>query len=137
MQPERVQRSRQKGFKMIHPNGLPNYYVGRPGKYGNPFKLIGDAVYVDASHRRVVMDKWIYLCQGTEQTVQDLYRMVITDSFSADIIQIDVKSMYDINYWVNKFELLDLEELRGNNLYCFCGKDDKCHADVLLELANK
>jgi len=28
-------------------------------------------------------------------------------------------------------------ELRGKNLACFCKLDQPCHADVLLELANK
>ena len=28
-------------------------------------------------------------------------------------------------------------ELRGKNLACFCPLDQPCHADVLLELANK
>jgi hypothetical protein len=30
-----------------------------------------------------------------------------------------------------------LESLRGKNLACFCPLDKLCHADVLLELANK
>jgi hypothetical protein len=30
-----------------------------------------------------------------------------------------------------------LEELRGKNLACWCPLDQKCHADVLLELANQ
>ena len=30
-----------------------------------------------------------------------------------------------------------LPELRGKNLACFCAIDQPCHADVLLELANK
>jgi len=29
-----------------------------------------------------------------------------------------------------------LAPLRGKNLACFCKKDEKCHADILLELAN-
>jgi hypothetical protein len=32
---------------------------------------------------------------------------------------------------------LDLTELRGKNLACWCPLDQPCHADVLLELANK
>lgn len=28
-------------------------------------------------------------------------------------------------------------ELRGKNLACWCGLDQECHADILLELANK
>ena len=34
--PVRLQRSRQ--HKQVSPNGLPIVYVGRPGKWGNPFK---------------------------------------------------------------------------------------------------
>lgn len=30
-----------------------------------------------------------------------------------------------------------LNELRGKNLACWCKLDSLCHADVLLELANK
>lgn len=32
---------------------------------------------------------------------------------------------------------LNLEELRGYNLACFCDLNDACHADVLLELLDK
>lgn len=33
--------------------------------------------------------------------------------------------------------LLDLERLRGKNLACWCKMGQRCHADVLLELANR
>lgn len=33
--------------------------------------------------------------------------------------------------------LLRLDELRGKDLACFCPLDQPCHADVLLELANR
>ncbi len=33
--------------------------------------------------------------------------------------------------------LLDLSELRGKDLACWCRLDQECHADVLLELANR
>jgi hypothetical protein len=33
--------------------------------------------------------------------------------------------------------LRDLHELRGRNLACWCPLDQPCHADVLLELANR
>lgn len=32
---------------------------------------------------------------------------------------------------------IDLAPLRGKNLACFCRLDQPCHADVLLEFANK
>ncbi len=31
----------------------------------------------------------------------------------------------------------DLEQLRGKNLACYCPLDQPCHADVLLDLANR
>lgn len=31
---------------------------------------------------------------------------------------------------------LDLKEIKGKNLACWCGLDEKCHADILLRLAN-
>lgn len=31
----------------------------------------------------------------------------------------------------------DVSELRGKNLACWCKRGEPCHADVLLELANK
>jgi Domain of unknown function (DUF4326) len=35
--PKRLQRSRQR--KMVSPNGLPIIYVGRPTKWGNPYRI--------------------------------------------------------------------------------------------------
>lgn len=32
---------------------------------------------------------------------------------------------------------LHLKELKGKNLACWCSLDKPCHADILLELANK
>ena len=39
--PVRVQMKRTKGFRLqeASPNGLPVVYVGRPTKWGNPFKV--------------------------------------------------------------------------------------------------
>lgn len=36
-----------------------------------------------------------------------------------------------------KLKYEDISELRGKNLACWCGADIPCHADVLLEMANK
>lgn len=32
--------------------------------------------------------------------------------------------------------ILEIEQLRGKDLACWCPLDQPCHADVLLELAN-
>jgi len=36
-----------------------------------------------------------------------------------------------------KAKMVDLSELRGKNLACWCKLDKPCHADILLKLANK
>ena len=36
-----------------------------------------------------------------------------------------------------KLVALAITELRGKNLACWCKADEPCHADVLLDLANK
>lgn len=48
--PQRIQRSRQ--HKMSSPNGLQIIYVGRPTKWGNPFKV------EDGCSRREAVDKF-------------------------------------------------------------------------------
>ena len=77
-------------------------YVGRPSKWGNPFKIGKDASGV----------RW-----NREQVIE-LYRAWITDKDSSDNL------------------LDDIGELKGKDLVCWCAPLP-CHADVLLELANK
>ena len=45
-------------------------------------------------------------------------------------------------YWQSELALcsdnqLELNELRGKDLACWCKEGDPCHADILLELANQ
>jgi len=39
--------------------------------------------------------------------------------------------------WRLSEKQLDLKEIRGKDLVCTCRENEKCHANVLLELANK
>jgi Domain of unknown function (DUF4326) len=34
------------------------------------------------------------------------------------------------------YHKLDIRELRGKNLACWCKENDTCHADILIEIAN-
>lgn len=92
MIPKRIQRKRARGWKMP-PNTV---YVGRPSKWGNPFKP-------DSSF-------------GLRMCVR-MYRTWI---------EIGKNTLRD-----------ELSELRGKNLACWCPLDQPCHADILLELANR
>lgn len=132
--PLRVQRSRSK--KQVSPNGLPIIYVGRPTVWGNPFKLVGDMVYIDAGHRRKILDKWVYLCQGDIDKVLRLYKTVVTGFMQVGEYGIEVDNFQDISHWVKHFKALHLSDLKGKNLSCWCSLKCQCHADILLELSN-
>jgi hypothetical protein len=111
---KRIQRKRTKGWRMP-PNTV---YVGRPTKWGNP--------WTPANVSKVVIVKQPNAPQqfesGGTATVAECvvyYREDILDGsigLSAEEIQ---------------------NELRGKDLACWCPLDKPCHADVLLELANK
>ncbi|MGN6417770.1 MAG: DUF4326 domain-containing protein [Pseudobacter sp.] len=90
MTPKRIQRKRTAGWKMPE----NTIYVGRPTKWGNPYKINEK---VDRANAVALFKEYI------EQ-------------------------------YVPKEEL---EELKGKNLACWCKEGSPCHADVLLELANK
>ena len=91
-------------------------YVGRPSKWGNPFR-IGEKHPADG--HRIDRDEAL-----------ELYRNALPLMFQA---RRDDGTI-----------ILDLNELRGKDLVCWChtwngeGKNPHyCHADILLELANK
>lgn len=50
------------------------------------------------------------------------------------------RAVANFSNWINGMILIgarDIEELRGKDLACWCPLDQPCHADVLLELANR
>lgn len=101
--PVRIQRSRQ--HKQVSPNRLPIVYVGRPSKWGNPFKV------------------------GT----------IINDPISGDKIK-TLRNIDDVLHWYKnylRYRNIDLAELKGKNLSCWCKVGEPCHADILLEIANR
>ena len=82
-------------------------YVGRGSEYGNRY-IIGET-YVTSSGYQYVM---------TAQKAVELYQ---SDLYDKPFLKVDA--------WINR--------LKGKNLACWCALDEPCHADVLLELANK
>ena len=115
--PKRIQRQRTKGWRM--PEGA--VYVGRPTRWGNPYKAGSDIVIQSVlggyqePHRQVL--------QGISPAMAvDLYRIWATHSH-----------VHDVPFTPHR---LVRDKLRGKDLACWCPLDQPCHADVLLELAN-
>ena len=108
---KRIQRRRTKGWRM--PEGA--IYVGRPSRWGNPYAMPGTA-----SGRQ-------------DGTVYDLSVGILVasreDSIRAFRAVLDTMTDRELSVLV--------EPLRGHDLACWCPLDQPCHADVLLELANR
>ncbi len=101
--PIRVQRKRTKGWKMPE----NTVYVGRPTKWGNPFRVSGD-------HDLAVYAFRCYLDGVSNPAIRNGHY----DGKVAPTIE-------------------EIKTLKGKNLACFCPLDKPCHADILLEIANQ
>ncbi len=123
----RIQRKRTRGFKMP----IDSVYVGRGSKWGNPFKITGDMVYVDAGHRRKILDKWVLYYDSGGHTTRDvvkLFKDLVMDSNSHEV-ESEIKERFK---WMHD----NIKILEGKKLACWCSLDSCCHADVLIELSN-
>lgn len=112
-QPVRIQRKRTRGWNMP-PNAV---YVGRPGRFGNPFYVGQD---------------------GSHDQCAAFHRGWLTGSlpdFEIRKLFIPLRADWLINMRHPRLGAV-LRLLPGQNLACWCALDKPCHADVLLELAN-
>lgn len=105
--PVRIQRRRTKGWRM--PKGA--LFVGRPTEWGNPWR-VGDRMLV----------QWP---SGAE--TQRVREVVITAELAI--------ALYRIAFTPDAE--MARADLAGHDLACWCPLDQPCHADVLLELANR
>jgi hypothetical protein len=109
---ERIQRSRARGWRM--PDGA--VYVGRPSKWGNDYRPM-------------------------QRTWHNVRRDFVLVRDVAHAVQL-YREMWE--YWLATDTLAGgqspwtvFDRLRRHDLVCWCPLDQPCHADVLLELANR
>ena len=119
--PIRIQLRRTKGWRMP-PNTVK---VDRTTRYGNP--------YLVERHAGQVWDAEAQQWRGKLHSVRLLggpywYRSNLS---RADAVDLACQM-----FRAETAPTLDLTDLRGKNLACWCPLDAPCHADVLLELAN-
>lgn len=113
--PGRLQRSRRKGSRLVSPAGRKVIYVGRPTKWGNPFTV-------------EYLIKMGYPREDAQQSACDLFCYCLFGD-AWPVKAKDKKAMARMKR--------DIEELRGHDLACWCPLDEPCHADALLEFANR
>ena len=120
--PKRLRRERTKGWRK--PDNC--VIVDRTTKWGNPFK-VGEKIRNDSP-------LWPYIAAAVPGGSRGL----------ADLTPVTREQAVDLySSWVieQPHLMLSLGELAGKDLACFCplpaeGEPDRCHAALLLALAN-
>ena len=112
MKPTRIQRKRTKGWRMPE----NTVYVGRGSKWGNPF-IVGKPIQRIYYRFEFDIDDRIKYVNGA----------VIENNDEA----VRLYKKY------SSYDKLNLSELKGKNLACWCPLDKPCHADILLELLQR
>lgn len=135
--PVRIQRKRTRGWKMP-PNTV---YVGRGSIWGNPFVVGSQSGIFDGLDGRPLgfrdQPEILIPSLSLERCIE-LYRDLVSGSVSPE--------MYPFGHeWSREMhkkcgghpsEIARLF-LKGKDVACWCPLAQPCHADVLLELANK
>lgn len=109
---QRFQLRRTRGWRK--PAG--GVSCARPGKWGNPF-TVASAMELGSAPTRV----------EAQQVCVDAFRDWLEGKWPWDFTDSQAR---------RERILADIEQLRGRDLGCFCGPDQPCHVDVLLERAN-
>jgi len=117
--PKRIQRKRTKGFDLRAASSNPKgyRYVGRPGRYGNPFYEgmdTGDIPFVVVKHMKGEMGAAL---NGPQ----------VLEAFGLWL---------EHHHRGQELAERARRELRGKDLVCWCPLSSPCHADILLSLAN-
>ena len=109
--PHRVQLGRKAGWRM--PENTVK--VDRTTRWGNPYR-IGDTLGARG-------DNLVITIETAEQSAR-LFRDMAACGW-----------LWREEHYPPKLEIV--AKLRGKNLACWCSLDQPCHADVLLEIANR
>jgi hypothetical protein len=135
--PVRLQLTRQKGFNLqavsLATNGLPALNVGRPGVWGNPF-VVGEPSGLGLAENAEPLIPALSL-----EDCLRLYRSMILGQVTPEMFPTEAlwRHRFGKAFGRDADPAQEVLGLRGKNLACWCGGDHPCHADVLLELANR
>lgn len=121
IQPDRLQLSRARGFRL--PENAVS--VARPGRWGNPY--------------RVGVFGLPLAVQLFRNSMEGFWSPGLVAHLSDELAAEAYRCHSDLR---NRVRKLDVRELRGKALACWCpvpaaGEPDLCHRAVLLDLANR
>jgi hypothetical protein len=132
--PERVQMTRNKPWRHLHPDAV---IVDRRGPYGNPF-VIGGLIREPGWWNRPACPYDGLLGIGTytaEDEISGRYEYVIrTVRDAADAVAL-FAAFVDFHDDIYPPEVIR-RDLGGRDLACWCKATDPCHVDALLPRAN-
>jgi hypothetical protein len=122
----RIQRKRTKGWRMPE----NTVYIGRSGPFGNPFyQRIGrGADEIGPAYEVRLYREWLLQPWGSQT-----WLLKLNATKNPAFATIKVARLAEQSSSI----LLGLDALRGQQLAHWCPLDQRCHADVLLELANR
>ncbi len=109
--PKRIQRKRTKGWRK--PEGVVD--VTRSTRWGNKFLVKGKA-QATADGRPTHQGEYDIVCETAAEAVEMFRNVMERSPHRVTAIQ---------------------RELKDKDLMCWCALDQPCHADVLLEIANR
>ncbi len=115
MTPIRLQRKRTKGFRL--PPGT--VCVTRPGPWGNPFQ--------SAWQFKTVFEDMLF---GSNVTLAVMRFLKNNHPDNSATLTFERAYAHIAMMFVN------LHQLKGENVACFCSLEDECHGDTLLKHAN-
>lgn len=137
--PIRIQRKRTKGFRLQEqsPDGAPVVSVARPGKWGNPFRCVGNEIIVES--KNIYFPHFKKVCIGDNAEAASLFELTCEGATNTIAREYGVSHavMMDIHHHMERLRLLPFHELKGKHIACFCAVGEPCHGDYILKRANK
>lgn len=123
--PQRIQRKRTSGWKK--PDNA--VYVGRGSKWGNPF-VVGEPSGVFPEGMGAHGKAETLIPALTLDQCIEFYRNAVEGYLTPEMYPAGHK------FSAERRPHAYVHMLRGKNLMCWCDPGKRCHADVLLEMAN-
>ena len=134
-EPKRIQLSRRKGYRKPE----EAIVVARPSRWGNPYVVGSEGV----AYHGAMLGPGVGYYDSEDVRGCDIDMPAPHDRLTVEqaVALYRQDLLGEMEYPSSPERAVDLEaaleSLRGHDLACWCQLDQPCHADVLLELANR